>query len=150
MSSPSPLIGGGAGEFVEVAWRLACLVAVLAPEHLAPSSKTLESHPVAVPPCGTLRRWQSLTINSPQPANQGDRGQDQPNMFISDQVKWKVDRKRPSWVPGGWSHRFLMKARQPPALQAITSWQGRSDTEGALSRLLRIVVCERTTFLRKD
>ena len=75
MSSPSPLIGGGAGEFVEVAWRLACLVAVLAPEHLAPSSKTLESHPVAVPPCGTLRRWQSLTINSPQPANQGDRRQ---------------------------------------------------------------------------
>ena len=74
MSSPSPLIGGGAGEFVEVAWRLACLVAMLAPEHLAPSSKTLESHPVAVPPCGTLRRWQSLTINSPQPANQGDRG----------------------------------------------------------------------------
>ena len=66
----SPLIGGGAAEFVEVAWRLACL----APEHLAPSSKTLESHPVAVPPCGTLRRWQSLTINSPQPANQGERG----------------------------------------------------------------------------
>ena len=77
-------------------------------------------------------------------------GQDQPNMFISDQIKWKVDRKRPSWVKCGWSHRFLMKARQPPALQAITSWQGRSDTEGALSRLLRIVVCERTTFLRKD
>ena len=151
MSSPSPLIGGGAGEFVEVAWRLACLVAVLAPEHLAPSSKTLESHPVAVPPCGTLRRWQSLTINSPQPANQG--GVAKINQTCSHQTKSNgrsTDRKRPSWVPGGWSHRFLMKARQPPALQAITSWQGRSDTEGALSRLLRIVVCERTTFLRKD
>ena len=49
------------------------MVAVLAPEHLAPSSKTLESHPVAVPPCGTLRRWHSLTINSPQPANQGGK-----------------------------------------------------------------------------
>ena len=70
-------------------------------------------------------------------------------MFTSDQIKWKVDRKCSSFVPGGWSHRFLMKARQPPALQAITLWQGRSDTEGALSRLLRIVVCERPRFLRK-
>ena len=119
----------------------------LAPEHLAPSSKTLESHPVAVPPCGTLRRWQSLTINSPQPANQGDRGP-RSTKHVHIRPNQMEGRQEVGWC--GWSHRFLMKARQPPALQAITSWQGRSDTEGALSRLLRIVVCKRITFLRKD
>ena len=61
--------GGGGGEFVEVCWLVGWAVAVARGAVASGARAKPWGATRWQPPCGTLRRWQ--TLNRPHPPNQG-------------------------------------------------------------------------------